>query len=113
MQVPLTSILANLIAPIGPVAYLKTQALLDYSSQLSALSWSRRLGRYNGSLYGCDGPAEVFWEMSPGAYSKTVLNTNWPTRYRGLRHRPFTDGLAWFTGLRERQRARRRAHDTR
>jgi LmbE family N-acetylglucosaminyl deacetylase len=113
VQVPLTPILANLVTPIGSVARLKAQTLLVYSTQLSAFSRSRRLGRYNGRLYGFDGPAEVFWEMSPIAYRKAVLDCDRSANYRGLRHRPLTDGLAWLTGWRERNRVRRSAQSTR
>ena len=103
VQVPLTPILANLAAPIGPVVHLKAQALLAYRTQLPALPWSPRLARYNGRLYGCDGPTEVFWEMSPEAYIAALAANREPVPYRGLRPRPFSDGLAWLVGLRERR----------
>jgi LmbE family N-acetylglucosaminyl deacetylase len=103
VQVPLTPVLANLAAPIGVVAHLKAQALRAYTTQLPALSWSPRLARYNGRLYGYRGPAELFWEMSPSAYTALLASHTGTTAYRGLRPRPFTDGLAWLVGLSHRR----------
>ena len=103
VQVPLTPLLVNLVAPIGRVRHIKHHALREYQTQSRALPWSPRLARYWGALYRLGGPAEAFWELSPETYSRLILGRKAKQgRYRGLRPRPFTDGLAWVIGLRER-----------
>ena len=111
LSVPLTPVLANLIADIGDVAYLKCRALRAYTTQLSAFLWVPRYARYLRALYRRTGSIELFWQMSPDEFCSIMKHershAGQESPYRSLRLRPFTDGLAWIVGTRDRRRLRR------
>jgi LmbE family N-acetylglucosaminyl deacetylase len=108
LQVPLTPLLANVIADISEVAHLKRRALKAYTTQLPAFLWVPRYARYLRALYRRKGAVELFWEMSSDDFCEMMQREH--TRpggaypYRSLRLRPFTDVLAWLVGIRERRR---------
>lgn len=105
VQVPLTPILVNALSDIRATLGAKRRALSEYRTQAGSLGASVREGRYLRRLYGAPGAVEVFWEMTPAAYCRMVEGGHATTgTFRGLRPRPFGDGLAWVVGLSERRR---------
>lgn len=115
VQVPLTAILTNMITVIGPAAAAKKHALDAYDTQQQSLVWSRRLALYTRKLYSRAGEIEAFWELSSPEFCRLMVS--FPARdrktratFRGLRPRPFTDGLAWLVGLRLRSHLKRAAY---
>lgn len=113
LSVPLTPLLANVVADIASVAAQKRQALACFATQEAALAAPERLARYRGVLYGV-AHAEVFWEMPAYAYKRVMRYGAWgwqETPFRGLRSRPFGDPLAFLTGRRARRRLRLLAQD--
>ncbi len=111
VQVPLTPLLANVVADVHDVEHLKRRALQAYATQLPGLLWAHRQERYQRAIYGRKGAVEAFWQMRPGLFCRVMergRNSTYPVSpYRGLRPRPFTDGLAWLVGTRDRRRLRR------
>ena len=101
LGVPLTPVLANLMADIGAVAAVKEQALAAFGTQAEALAALRRLARYRSRLY--RRPAvEVFWELPAEAYACVIAASPWPGHpgpFRGIRTRPLADPLAALVGL--------------
>jgi hypothetical protein len=75
---------------------------------VGTLQRSSRHGRYLRWLYRSRVPVEVFWELYAGSYCRLMEVCGQPQRkYRGMRQRPFGDGLAWLAGLRERLRLKK------
>jgi LmbE family N-acetylglucosaminyl deacetylase len=112
VQVPLTPLLANAATDLSHTIDQKTRALNAYRSQRSSLVWLARLDRYRRGIYRLPGPNEVFWEMSPAAYTLvTQAQQGSPEHYFGIRSRPFTDGVAWLVGTTGRLRLRRFAKE--
>jgi LmbE family N-acetylglucosaminyl deacetylase len=110
VQVPLTPLLVNVLADVEGVNQVKHQALQAYSTQLPALPWVPRHERYMRALYRRSGAVEAFWQMSPDEFRRVMQQarrrSGGACPYRSLRLRPFTDGLAWLVGIRDRQRLR-------
>lgn len=114
VQVPLTPVLANLAADISrDIMSTKRLALSQYRTQAAslgaqsgaALGWPYRHAMYLRLLYRAKEHIEVFWDMTPEQYCEVMQRSSERRlRFRGLRPRPFTDGLAWVVGLRERYR---------
>ena len=111
VQVPLTPVLANTISDISAVCMLKRMALFQYRTQAESLGteagklgWPERHALYLRLLYRARGNVEVFWEMTAEQYIKIMSRRSKQAKFRGLRPRPFTDGLAWVVGWRERVR---------
>jgi LmbE family N-acetylglucosaminyl deacetylase len=97
LGVPLTPLLANLVADISAVAARKRQALACFTSQRATLAPLERAGRYREALYRL-AQAEVFWELPATAYAAVVQAGAWgwpDSPFRGIRPRPFGDGLAF------------------
>ena len=97
IQVPLTSILTNLLAVLGPAAEVKRRALRAYGTQEQSQVWSHRHALYTRKLYGHAGEVEAFWELSGREFCNLMLgfpahNGKAHAPFRGLRARPFTDG---------------------
>jgi LmbE family N-acetylglucosaminyl deacetylase len=107
VQVPLGPVLVNMAVDIGPMEGRKQGALAAYKSQAAGINWAQRKERYLRALYGTRAPIEVFWEVTPSQFHRLAaqsLSAVGRPSFRGLRHRPFTDGLAWVVGWRERRR---------
>lgn len=107
MQVPLTTVLTNLITDTSPVTNVCTAAVEAYESQTVA-SCSLRTRQYAARRYGCEQSAEEFWQLSPHHYTQLhhYTLTHWPVdlfRFRGIRFYPLTDPLAYVQGRTERK----------
>jgi len=112
VQVPLTGILTNRVAPTGVVARRSRLALERYETQLTSLRSSLRAKRYAGLRYRAGPQAEVYWELPAEGY-RAIHDEDGghqPSRsrgsFRGLRPLPFTDPLAYLAGRGERWRLR-------
>ena len=106
IQVPLTPLLANLLAPIAAVADDLTTVARCYRSQLGSIERCLRMKRYGGSLYGRAGWVEEFWQLDQGAYQRLHATTPVGGRFRALRARPTTDPLSYLFGLGARRALR-------
>ena len=109
IQVPLTPLLVNLIAPMHTVARDLLAAAQCYASQWGSVERCLRMKRYGASLYHVAGPAEEFWQLDPDAYRRlhtTPTATGADGTFRGVRARPFTDPLSYLRGLRARRHLR-------
>jgi LmbE family N-acetylglucosaminyl deacetylase len=109
LQVPLTPALADVAVEVGGLAAAKkARAFAEYRTQQGSLMRAVRHSRYLRRLYGSPGPLEVFWDLDTPGYCRLMEDgVQVPRRYRGMRPRPFTDGLAWLVGLRERRQLRK------
>lgn len=108
LGVPLTPILANVVADIHSVKAAKNNALACFASQQAALTPLARLARYRRALYGI-AHSEVFWEMPAQSYQDIMDYGAWSWEdapFRGIRPRPFSDPLAFLRGRRTRHRLR-------
>lgn len=104
IQVPLTPALANVAIEVGGTAAAKKAlALAEYRTQQGSLGCMTRHRRYLRRLYRSRAPVEVFWEMDSAQYCRLMEAGGRMGKYRGLRPRPFSDGLAWLAGSRERR----------
>lgn len=100
LQVPLTPVLANVAANIETTHVSKKAALAQYQTQSGSFLWVNRHERYLQRLYGRRERVEVFWELSPVAYTAIHAKDNrWGSGFRSLRQRPHTDLLAWLVGI--------------
>jgi len=109
VQVPLTRILVNLVAPIAPALATALQASAAYTSQEASLRGAWRLKAYAARSHRVPFGAEEFWEVTPAGY--TALHAEPPPRplletFRGLRRLALTDPLAFSVGRAERRRLR-------
>lgn len=106
VQVPLTDILINLVAPIAVVSSGVHAAAAAYGSQADSLAGALRLKRYAGARHGLGVAAEAFWELSPAAYAwlhEGPAAGSSGSRFRGLRRLAMTDPLAFALGRLERR----------
>lgn len=110
IQVPLTPMLTNVIAPTGSVMRLSATALSQYETQIGTVLTCLRPKRYAALLYGIPGQVEEFWELTAVEYR--ALHRDLPSKplvgtFRGVRSFALTDPLAYVRGLRERRRLSR------
>ncbi len=110
IQVPLTPVLANLVAPLGPIGAELGDIVRCYPTQVGSIARCLRMKGYAAALHGERGSAEVFWELDAAAYVRVVgePSQGGPTPFRGVRQRPFTDPLAYLQGLDARRTLRDR-----
>ena len=114
LQVPLTPALANVAVGISATEGAKGRALAEYATQTGSFGWVPRHARYLRKLYGRRSTIEVFWELRPVEYRLLMSRfAGVKPRFRSIRARPFSDGLAWLVGLRARNRLKRIATGTR
>jgi LmbE family N-acetylglucosaminyl deacetylase len=106
IQVPLTPVLVNLVAPIHAVVPEVVEAMRCYRTQLGSIERLLRMKRYAGSFYGLPGLVEEFWQMDRYAYGRVHAASRDEDAFRSLRHRPFTDPLAYLQGLDARRTLR-------
>jgi LmbE family N-acetylglucosaminyl deacetylase len=109
-QVPLTSILVNLVHG-GVSETALVSVLSSYVTQAATLKQGLRHGRYAAAYHGASGRAEEFWELSPRAYA--ALHVGKPPAepwrfFRGIGPETWSDPLAFLVGRRARHRAGRR-----
>ncbi|HEX9991001.1 MAG TPA: PIG-L family deacetylase [Chloroflexia bacterium] len=103
LQVPLTPVLANVVVGISAAEGAKWRALAEYVTQAGSFEWVPRHARYLRKLYGMRSTIEVFWELRPGEYRLLMSRcAEVKPRFRSIRLRPFSDGLAWLMALRAR-----------
>ena len=107
VQVPLTRVLVNLVAPVGAAAPDLLRACGQHVSQEGSLRSPLRMKAYAARAHGLTRMAEEFWEMSGATYAalhapevpQALLDT-----FRGLRPLAVTDPLAFLRGRQERRR---------
>ncbi|HYP40422.1 MAG TPA: PIG-L family deacetylase [Chloroflexia bacterium] len=103
LQVPLTPALANVAVDISATEEEKGSALAEHRTQAGSFGWVPRHARYLRKLYGRQSTIEVFWEIRPVEYKLLMSRcAEVKPRFRSIRLRPFSDGLAWLVGLRAR-----------
>jgi LmbE family N-acetylglucosaminyl deacetylase len=110
VQVPLTSLLVNLVAPIAEVYPSLRQAGSIYASQEGSLRAPFRLKRYAALRHNVPDAAEEFWELDAAAYStlhRTVGESRALGAFPGLRRLAVTDPIAFLSGRARRRRLRR------
>ncbi len=105
-QVPLTSVLTNLIVPVSLDDPRLLASLHAYRSQLGSIERGWRHRRYLGARYGFSG-AEEFWCMAAKHYER--LHRRSPNQrasqiFRGVRYYAWSDPLAYLRGRSERRR---------
>jgi LmbE family N-acetylglucosaminyl deacetylase len=104
-QVPLTRLLVNVVAPVGPASAELEAALAAYATQAGNCGRALRQRRYAAAYHGLDSLAEELWEMDAARYARlNASSPRPPARFRGVRSFPLTDPLAYLSG-----RAARRA----
>jgi LmbE family N-acetylglucosaminyl deacetylase len=111
IQVPLTPLLVNLVAPMNSVAPELNAALRCYRTQLGSTERCVRMKLYAGALYDNTGLVEEFWQLNPDAYQRLhAARAGADAAFRGVRARPFTDPLTYLRGLGARRRLREMSH---
>jgi LmbE family N-acetylglucosaminyl deacetylase len=105
IQVPLTPLLANCIAPVGGEYETIRNALHAYASQRASVLRALRLRHYTARRYGIFALAEEFWQMRGAVYTRlhTLPFDTLALNYFGLRHLPLTDPLAYLRGVSARR----------
>jgi LmbE family N-acetylglucosaminyl deacetylase len=109
IQVPLTPVLANLVAPMQAVVPELIKAMECYRTQLGSIKRFLRMKRYGASFYGLTGFAEEFWQIDRHASVRlhaAGAGERMDDAFRGVRYLPFTDPLAYLRGLGARRRLR-------
>jgi len=109
IQVPLTALLVNLIAPLHAVVQELLAAMQCYASQWGSVERCLRMKRYCASFYACAGLAEEFWQLDADGYRRVHAGSAGAGAngaFRGMRARPFTDPLSYLRGLRARRHLR-------
>jgi LmbE family N-acetylglucosaminyl deacetylase len=105
VQVPLTSLMSNLVADISALIPQCEAVLRAYVSQAGSVQCASRQRRYSARRHRLAAQAEEFWELSASQY--VVLHRtsprDWPRAFRGLRSFAFTDPLAYLVGGRQRR----------
>lgn len=107
VQVPLTSILTNLVTDVSGVKAESEAARRAYVTQADSVRRTRRLRRYAGATYRIGAQTESFWQMSLAQYCAlhSADHLRRPDKkFRSIRHRSFSDPLAYLLGRFERRR---------
>ena len=106
VQVPLTRILANVVADVSAVAAESTAALRAYESQAGIVEGVHRFRRYAALAHGVRGSVEEFWEVTVEQYTELHRGRcdEWLGKFRGVRRFAWTDPLAYWLGNAERRR---------
>jgi LmbE family N-acetylglucosaminyl deacetylase len=105
VQVPLTSLMSNLVADISALIPQCDAVLCAYVSQAASMQCAYRQRRYSARRHRLAEQAEEFWELSAGQYVDLHRTSprDWPRAFRGLRNFAFTDPLAYLVGARQRR----------
>jgi LmbE family N-acetylglucosaminyl deacetylase len=113
LGVPLTPVLANMIADISSVGELKARAVAAHRTQRVGLAPFTRISRYRARMYGVEA-AEVFWQLPGAAFARVTALGDWtgrPSPFRGIRGRPWLDPATALVGLHERLALRTTARE--
>ena len=70
LQVPLTPLLVNRVAPIQSIVPTLVAAMRLYETQFGSIERCLRMKRYGASFYALGGLAEEFWEIDPAVYAQ-------------------------------------------
>jgi len=115
IQVPLTPLLANLVADTAPVRAQKRAALDAYVSQAATVSEADRLGTLQNTSMR-HSACEAFWELEAHAYARVTRHAmgqwGYAPPFRGLRQRDRWIPAALLAGLWARRALRRMAEQT-
>lgn len=114
LQVPLTPLLVNLVAPIDAVRGNVVALMRCYPTQAGSIERCLRMKEYGGALYATGGTVEEFWELGAAAYARVhagSLNPGNNGAFRGVRARPFTDPLSYLRGLDARRALREQSQE--
>jgi LmbE family N-acetylglucosaminyl deacetylase len=105
VQVPLTSLMSNLVADISALIPQCEAVLRAYVSQAGSVQCAYRQRRYSARRHRLAAQAEEFWELSVSEYVALHRSSprHWPRPFRGLRSFAFTDPLAYLVGSRQRR----------
>ncbi|HTS01056.1 MAG TPA: PIG-L family deacetylase [Thermoanaerobaculia bacterium] len=106
VQVPLTSLLVNLVHDVSDIDHAVRRALAAYATQRESIARTLRLRRYAARVHGGGDAAEAFCAMPAALFCE--LHRRPPASFRPLRIRAWTDPLAAVMGTRERIAWRRR-----
>jgi len=105
IQVPLTTLLVNLVSDVSSMR-ARCDAVLDaYASQVSSVQCTYRQRYYAARRHGISTLAEEFWQIPAKRYIR--LHRAPPTQpskaFRGMRPFPLSDPLAFLFGRQERR----------
>jgi LmbE family N-acetylglucosaminyl deacetylase len=100
VQVPLTSLLVNLVHDVSDLEAPIRRVLSSYATQRQSVSRTFRLRRYAARVYGATGEVEAFCTMTTSLYA--TLHKRPLANFRGLYIRAWTDPAAIMVGIRER-----------
>lgn len=107
LQVPLTTVLTNLVVDCSNVSEGVAAASAVYVTQSANIGRAGRTRRYAALFYGLKTLGEEFWQMPAADYCRLHLSPpeSWHTDlFRGVRYRSFSDPLTYLSGLNERKR---------
>jgi LmbE family N-acetylglucosaminyl deacetylase len=111
VHVPLTGVLANLVANVTGEEAAVRAAIGCYTSQWWHMGRTQRMRRYAARYYQQGRYAETFWEMTRAQFCKMhemtaefdKENKHWSlTKYSGMRYFSWRDPLAYLKGRRHR-----------
>jgi LmbE family N-acetylglucosaminyl deacetylase len=100
VQVPLTSILTNVVTDIDDVLPETASALDVYVTQRDSVVRAIRQRRYSAAFYGFRRQAEEFWELPGQQYAALHARTTGAAEdtFRGIRWHTWTDPYAYLRG---------------
>ena len=107
VQVPLTTVLVNLIVDTSDVAKESVSVLDAYTTQMGSTCRALRKWRYGACFYGAEKHQEEFWEIAVDQYCMLhrLSPEAWPTEetFRVIEFRSYSDPLAYLKGLTQRR----------
>ena len=111
LQVPMTSVLANLVASGEGLLEKAASARASYRTQVFTVGPTQRMRRYAGARYRIGAEVEEYWELSARSYC--ILHGDdmdgWPVSgFEGIHFWPWSDPLRFARGRAERRRLRAR-----
>ena len=111
LQVPMTSVLANLVASGEGLLEKAAAARASYRTQIFNVDPTQRMRRYAGARYRIGAEVEEYWQLSARSYC--VLHGDdmdgWPiSGFEGIHFWPWSDPLRFARGRAERRRLRAR-----
>jgi len=112
LQVPITSVLANLAASGEGLHEKAETARSVYRTQVFNVEPTERMRRYAGAFHRLGSEAEEYWELSARSYCTLHaegMETWHAPGFEGIRYWPWSDPLRFAKGRAERSRLRARA----
>jgi LmbE family N-acetylglucosaminyl deacetylase len=99
VQVPLGPVRANRVVDVTEVRDELAWALEAYASQRHNVARCWRPRRYAAAYHRAGQLAEELWELSAADYAALHPASQPQRRYHGLRAQPWSDPLAYLTGV--------------